>query len=105
MEKRVLEFNRLHAKYPEKIPIIIEKKGENIPEIDRKKFLVPNDISMGQFVNILRKRIKLEADQAIFVFTNNRLPPATELLKNIYEQNKDEDGMLYFTYTGETCYG
>lgn len=31
---------------------------------------------MGQFVYVIRKRIKLSAEKAIFIFVDNVLPPA-----------------------------
>lgn len=39
------------------------------------RYLVPADLSVGQFVYVVRKRIKLEAEKAIFVFVKNTLPP------------------------------
>lgn len=39
------------------------------------RYLVPADLSVGQFVYVVRKRIKLSAEKAIFVFIENTLPP------------------------------
>jgi hypothetical protein len=36
---------------------------------------VPSDLTVGQFVYVIRKRIKLSPEKAIFIFTNNALPP------------------------------
>ncbi|KAE8956555.1 hypothetical protein PR001_g31694, partial [Phytophthora rubi] len=47
----------------------------DIPDIDKKKFLVPADLTVGQFVYVIRKRIKLSPEKAIFIFVNNVLPP------------------------------
>ncbi len=47
----------------------------NIPDIDKKKYLVPADLTVGQFVYVIRKRIKLPAEKAIFIFIHNVLPP------------------------------
>lgn len=38
------------------------------------RYLVPGDITVGQFVHTVRKKIKLSADKAIFVFVKNTLP-------------------------------
>lgn len=43
------------------------------------RYLVPADLTVGQFVYVVRKRIKLSADKAIFVFVKNILPPTGEL--------------------------
>ena len=33
------------------------------------------------------------------------LDPAAALMSAIYEENKDEDGFLYMTYSGENTFG
>lgn len=39
------------------------------------RYLVPGDLTVGQFVYVIRKRIKLTPEKAIFIFVNNVLPP------------------------------
>lgn len=39
------------------------------------RYLVPADLTVGQFVYVVRKRIKLSAEKAIFIFVKNILPP------------------------------
>jgi len=105
-EKRVSESSRIRSKYPDRIPVIAERADKtDIPDIDRKKYLVPSDLTMGQFIYVIRKRIKLNPDAAIFVFVNNTLPPAAALMSQIYKDHKDADGFLYVTYSGESTFG
>ncbi|KAG0471339.1 hypothetical protein HPP92_015885 [Vanilla planifolia] len=93
-------------KYPDRIPVIVEKaERSDIPDIDKKKYLVPADLTVGQFVYVVRKRIKLSAEKAIFIFVKNTLPPTAAMMSAIYEENKDEDGFLYMTYSGENTFG
>jgi Autophagy protein Atg8 ubiquitin like len=47
---------------------------------------------------VIRKRIKLSPEKAIFIFVDEVLPPAAGLMSSIYEEHKDEDGFLYITY-------
>lgn len=42
------------------------------------RYLVPADLTVGQFVYVVRKRIKLSAEKAIFIFVKNILPPTGE---------------------------
>lgn len=42
---------------------------------DGNRYLVPADLTVGQFVYVVRKRIKLSAEKAIFIFVKNILPP------------------------------
>jgi len=105
-EKRIQESSRIRNKHPTRIPIIVCKaKGCDLPDIDKQKYLVPKDMNIGQFVYVIRKRIKLESNQALFVLINNNLSTSNKLLEDIYENNKDEDGFLYVTYCSENTFG
>ncbi|AQK76477.1 Autophagy-related protein 8c [Zea mays] len=107
LEKRQSEANRIREKYPDRIPVIVEKlRGVIFLTSTRKsQYLVPADLTVGQFVYVVRKRIKLSAEKAIFIFVKNTLPPTAALMSSIYEENKDEDGFLYMTYSGENTFG
>ncbi|CAH1449772.1 unnamed protein product [Lactuca virosa] len=106
LERRQAEAARIREKYPDRIPVIVEKaERTDIPDIDKKKYLVPADLTVGQFVYVVRKRIKLSAEKAIFIFVKNVLPPTAAMMSAIYEENKDEDGFLYMTYSGENTFG
>lgn len=107
-EKRKSECDRLKSKYPDKLPIIIEvsKKYTNIlPSLPKSKYLLPYDITLAHFISILRNSMKLQPDNAIFLFTGNKIPSVTQLMGQIYEFSKDEDGFLYFTICGESVFG
>ncbi len=60
---------------------------------------------MAQFVYVVRKRVKLAPEKAIFIFVNNQVPNTAELMVKVYEEQKDEDGFLYITYSGENTFG
>eukprot|EP00696_Hemimastix_kukwesjijk_P004322 gnl/Hemi2/15323_TR5160_c0_g1_i1.p1 gnl/Hemi2/15323_TR5160_c0_g1~~gnl/Hemi2/15323_TR5160_c0_g1_i1.p1 ORF type:complete len:120 (-),score=39.67 gnl/Hemi2/15323_TR5160_c0_g1_i1:104-463(-) len=105
-EQRQNEAARIRTKYPDRIPVICEKADQSgIPDIDKKKFLVPIDLTVGQFVYVIRKRIRLSPEKAIFIFVRNALPPTAALMSTIYEEQRDEDGFLYVTYRGENTFG
>eukprot|EP00897_Mesotaenium_endlicherianum_P001140 jgi/Mesen1/11026/ME000098S10413 len=106
LDKRQAEAARIRDKYPDRIPVIVEKaRKSDIPDIDKKKYLVPADLTVGQFVYVIRKRIKLNPEKAIFIFVDNILPPTAALMASIYEEHKDQDGFLYITYSGENTFG
>lgn len=64
--------------------VIVEKDPKShIQDIDKRKFLVPNDISVAQFMWIIRKRIQLPSEKAIFLFVGKVLPQSRYLLNNI----------------------
>jgi len=93
-------------KYPDRIPVIAEKSDKtSIADIDKKKYLVPADLTVGQFIYVIRKRIKLSPDAAIFIFINNQIPPSAAQMSQVYKEHADEDGFLYVTYSGESTFG
>lgn len=107
LEKRKEESAKIRTKYPDRIPVICEKHSgaSDIPDIDKKKYLVPSDLTAGQFLYVVRKRMKLAPEKAIFIFVNNTLPPSGDLMSQIYANYKDEDGFLYVVYSGESTFG
>jgi GABA(A) receptor-associated protein len=106
LEKRKAEASRIIERFGDRLPVICEKvENSDIQEIDKRKYLVPGDLSVGQFVYVIRKRIKLPSEKAIFIFINDILPPTAALMSTIYEEHKDEDGFLYVLYSGENTFG
>ena len=106
-ETRQTESARIRAKYPERIPVICEKNNSNdsIPNIDKRKYLVPSELTVGQFIYVIRKRIRLPPEKAIFIFINHTIPPSSAVMSTIYDLEKDEDGFLYVSYSGENTFG
>lgn len=105
-EERKAEAERITGRYPDRIPIIAELVANStLPPLDKHKFLVPEDLSVAQFICILRKRIKLAPEQAIFIFVNNTLPQHSALMSQIYKEHKSSDLFLYFTVAGESTFG
>ena len=108
-EERQKESEEVLTKYSGRVPVIVEKYGkcgEVIPTINKNKFLVPNDITIGQFTYIIRKRIQLAPEQAIFLFVGKyNIPATSKLISEVYENFKDDDGFLYMVYSGENTFG
>ena len=67
-EERELEASRVRRKYPNRYPVIVEKiiGCDNISSIDKIKFLVPGDLTVGQLI-CYRKRIKMEEWVCLFL--------------------------------------
>ncbi|KAN0040265.1 hypothetical protein ACTA71_012155 [Dictyostelium dimigraforme] len=107
LDKRREVAERIRSKYLDRIPVIVEKAPRSdAPDIDKKKYLVPADITVGKFVYEIRKHMtKVSAEKAIYLFVNNTIPPTAALISQIYERYKDEDGFLYITYSGENTFG
>lgn len=106
LDKRKNESQTIVKKYPGRIPIIVEKYHDcELPDIDKIKYLVPKDITVSQFMFIMRKRIKLESSQSLFITVNGILVSSNATICEVYDDNKDEDGFLYVVYTSENTFG
>lgn len=96
----------MRAKYPGRVPVIVGRDPRSdLPPIDKQKFLVPMDLTFGQFVYVIRKRIKLKPECAIFALVNNTLPPTCQMISDIDRHQRSADGFIYVSYTGENVFG
>ncbi|XP_052136262.1 autophagy-related protein 8D [Oryza glaberrima] len=106
LEERAKESASMIASYPARIPVIVERFSSSLPEMEKRKYLVPCDMPVGQFIFILRSRLHLSPGIALFVFVNNTLPQTAQLMDSVYESYKDEDdGFLYMCYSSEKTFG
>ena len=106
LDSRTKESQKILLKYPTRIPIIVEKSNNCLlNDIDKKKYLVPKDMTMSQFIFVIRKRIQLEPSQSLFIMVDHRLVRSNDHLGDIYDDRKNEDGFLYVTYSSENTFG
>ena len=93
---------------------------------------MPSDLTVGQFIYIIRyfkslskslispfrKRIDLRPEEALFFFVNGAIPATSHTMGEVvyfqgscqtyfqvYQQNHDEDSFLYIMYSDESVYG
>ena len=103
--KKLEEYQRIQRKYPDRIPVILQKGNRTAPDIDRNKYLVHKDITFGAFVGVVRQRLKMKPDEALFILVNNSLVTQTELMSNIYYKYKSPEGFLLLEYSLESTFG
>ena len=103
LDERIEMSGKIKYKYSERVPIIVDCK-DNI-NIDKNKYIVPKDLTMAQFIFIIKKRINVTQEQSVFFICNNSLLMNTETLESIYENNKEPDGFLYVVLSLENTYG
>lgn len=100
------EVEILKKKYPSSIPIVIISK-DNL-KLNKCKYLVNGEITLGQFLFTLRKRITsgFSESDGLFLFANETIPPSSENIMQIYNNHKDsKTGMLYLTLCKENTFG
>lgn len=64
-----------------------------------RRYLVPRDMSIGQFIHVLSSRLHLQPGKALFVFVKNTLPPTCNFFMVLVQ--------LFFiriVLVGRTCY-
>ena len=108
LEVRKKMSSDLLSAHPGRVPIIISPKFENIDlQLDRQKFLVPDDLTMGKFIYQVRQEIKnLNSNQSLFFLVDNIIPPVHAPISLIYEKYKDPlDNFLYLEFTTENTFG
>lgn len=106
--ERQNESAKVLLKHSDRIPVICERQASctSLQEVDKKRYLVPRDLTFGQFIYVLRKRMALNASQAIFLFTESgSMPSSSHQLQQIYSTHADPDGFLYLRYSGENTFG
>lgn len=105
--KRLEEAQIIKQKYPERIPIICERASKNadVPLIQKHKFLAPANMTIGQFIYVIRKNLSLTPEKALFLFVGNTLPTTQTLMRELYGDFADDDGFLYIKYSGESVFG
>lgn len=102
------EAERVLAKYPEKVPIVVERaKGikTSVPELKKWKYVVPRDLTMGQMMFLLRRHMSLPPEEALFLFVGNTLVPSTERMVDVWMRYREKDGALHIVYSGESAFG
>ena len=106
LESRKADSSRLLEKYPSRCCIIVGKSDtSDIDDLDKHKFLVPRGLTMGQFQYVIRKKIRCAAEQAIFMFINNKMVPISYTVGQTFDENLSDDGYLYIRYSGENTFG
>ncbi|KAF6774138.1 hypothetical protein P879_00495 [Paragonimus westermani] len=105
-EQRHADSTKIKKKYPKRIPVVVERHpNSQVVDIDKHKFLVPDDITVAQFLWIIRKRISLSEEKALFLFVGNTIPQSSSTIGQLYADCCDDDGFLYAYYSGENSFG
>ena len=112
VEKRRQECENILAKNEDKVPVICEKffwREQNVPDIDKTKFLVPYSLTVTQFTAMIKKRMVIPENKPkmTFFFLVNGLYhiEGEQTMGDIYKKYKDpEDHFLYITYRNQEGY-
>ena len=95
--------SRLREKFPNRIPIIFV--CQDGITLERNRYLVNEDHTLGEIMCILRKHIEVKPYEALFALVNNTLVPTSATMRSIYTEHANPDDMLYIHITKENTFG
>ena len=132
-EDRVKEAEDTKSRYPNKVPLIIErhKSEKYLPEMDKVnnrrhrdfdlsltfcflqiKWLVPQEMSLAQLSGVIKQRLEIppQADQQLFLLIQSpdlgpSLPSLLTSLSSLHSSHSNTDGFLYLHYSSQESYG
>ncbi|XP_043552736.1 microtubule-associated proteins 1A/1B light chain 3C-like [Chiloscyllium plagiosum] len=102
------ESTFIRSKYPQKIPVIVERyPGEkHLKQLDKTKFLVPQDVIVSHFITIIRNRLALTPNQAFYLVVKNKsLSNMYATIAELDQEYMDSDGFLYISYASQEMFG
>ena len=107
LDQRKTECSTVLDRYPDRVCVYIEKQQrcKNIKDLEKHKYLVPKTITAAQFIIVIRSKLEIPKDKAIFFYVHNTIMSGTALMSDFNTKYKSDDGFLYVTYIGENCYG
>ena len=95
----------VRRQYPDRVPVVMKKHTDCKYELDKSKYLVPNEMTFMQFMFVIRKRLRIEPSEAIFVFCKGKLLCDAHSMNQLYNTHCDEDGYMCCTYASENAFG
>ncbi|XP_032955640.1 microtubule-associated proteins 1A/1B light chain 3C [Rhinolophus ferrumequinum] len=102
------EVAGIRAKFPNKIPVVVERYSREkfLPPLDKTKFLVPQELTVAQFLSIIRSHMVLGATEAFYLLVNSKSTVSMSMtMAEIYRDYRDEDGFVYMTYASQEMFG
>ena len=106
-ETRIKERHRLSERYPAHIPVICEchNIGEFTIAIKKKKYLVPFDLTVRDFMSILKKQLKILPSESLIISIDGNVIASDYTMLELSYEYPSEDGFLYIEYSKEATFG
>ncbi|KAI3910789.1 hypothetical protein MKW98_030597 [Papaver atlanticum] len=112
-ELKVINASKIRQGFGESCFKKLKAERSEIPNIDKKKYLVPADLTVEKFIYLIRKRIKFSAEKAILIFVDNVLPPTVTIFSKLSKAQANFGGhqssglwtRRSFNYLGDVSMG
>lgn len=107
LDERQTQAFRLVKRFPERLPVIVDRANRNAPKLDRNKYIINAHDTLSQVIYLLRKRLKLNPQQAVFFFSDDNLLSGNMTISQIRHLSslKHGDGFTYLFYSLEDTFG
>lgn len=100
LEFRAKDCTRMREKYPDRVPLIVERESDKrVPELAKCKLLMNYTVTVAQALRIIRNKAGLGRDCRLQLYVNGRMLEHEQLIADVHMQERDEDGFLYCTYS------
>jgi GABA(A) receptor-associated protein len=102
------KIQNLLNKYPDRVPIVLFSKTYIKNPL---RFAVPLDLTITQFMVLLRTKIELKPEEAIFFFVKDNdtgqdiMVQSSVTIESLYSQYKDKDNLLNLFFEKEAVFG
>ena len=77
-------------KYPDHILVVVHTKHKNTVKLDKIKYLLNSSITLNDFLNTLKQRIKLDKNHVIYFKINDKKTQRSiyfKFFENTFTQN------------------
>ena len=108
-DERKKKHDSLLLKFPDKIPVILEKSkvDKYLPKLDKSKLLVSQDMTVANIIKLLKNNLKINENISLYIVIadKNIMISGSQSINSIYNQHKNNDGFLYLEYCTENVFG
>lgn len=106
-DERKNECDKLAISHPERVCVIVEPahNEKSLLPLSKNKFLIQKDLSFSNFKYIILKHLKLNKSRAVYFYVGDTIINSTFIMGTIYDNYKENDGMLYINYMSENTFG
>ena len=99
-----IESESIRKLHPDKIPIILSTDKDG-PVLKNNKFLVPLELTVGHFIHVVRKRLKIDSTVGLFFIINNQLVACSKTMYDIDKEYRNDNGFVYGNIVFEKTFG
>lgn len=109
-EKRKELADKLRARFPDKVPVIVNISPHDkiLPALEKEKYLVDSSMPAHELMYYVKQQLKAQDDcseRALFYFVNDSIMNCADLIGHIHEAHAAKDGLLYVLLSSENTFG